>query len=222
MGFSDPAPAGNRLFRFSLASKEGPLADPKRPQHVGEEESADVAGLLAAASRGDETAWREIVVRYGRRVFALAKSRCQRVDLAEEVTQSVFATVAGKLGRGGYTEQGRFESWLFRVAMNRIRDEMRRLKRQADPTDPANFGGVHAKGGEEEPVEGVMLDRLRAAMLQLPIQDREVVELRHHGQMSFKEMSALLGEPLGTLLARHHRALRKLKQLMGDESEGES
>jgi RNA polymerase sigma-70 factor (ECF subfamily) len=200
----------------------GPLTEPTHPQPVTEDQIADVAGLLAAASRGDQTAWQELIARYGRRVFALAKSRCQRTDLAEEVTQSVFATVAGKLGRGGYTEQGRFESWLFRVAMNRIRDEMRRLKRQADPTDHASLGGVQARR-EEDSVEGVVRDKLRAAMLELPDQDREVVELRHHGQMSFKEMSELLNEPLGTLLARHHRALRKLKQIMGGEDgKGES
>src|SRR4029453_13448356 len=98
----------------------GPLADRKLPQSDG---SGEIAGRLAAAGRGDETAWREVIARYGRRVYALAKSRCQRGDVAEEVTQSVFATVASKLGSGGYTEQGRFESWLFRVAMNRIRDE---------------------------------------------------------------------------------------------------
>lgn len=213
---------GNRLFADSLAIRMGLLTEPRLPQPVSEDQSAEVAGLLEAASRGDQAAWRDLIGRYGRRIFALAKSRCQRTDLAEEVTQSVFATVAGKLGRGGYTEQGRFESWLFRVAMNRIRDEMRRLKRQADPTDPASFGGVQARRSEES-VEGVMLGKLRAAMMELPEQDREVVELRHHGQMSFKEMSELLNEPLGTLLARHHRALRKLKQIMGgEESEGES
>lgn len=177
-----------------------------------------MAALLAAASRGDEAAWREIIARYGRRVYALAKSRCQRADTAEEVTQSVFATVASKLGTGGYTEQGRFESWLFRVAMNRVRDEMRRLKRQADPTDPASMGGVAAV--EADAVDrSPTLAKLRTAMRELPDADREIVELRHHGGMSFKQMAELLHEPLGTLLARHHRALKKLKQLMGgDES----
>jgi RNA polymerase sigma-70 factor, ECF subfamily len=191
------------------------LEDPKHEQPVNDDE---VAGLLAAASAGDEAAWREVIRRYGRRVFALAKSRCQRTDLAEEVTQSVFATVATKLGSGGYSERGRFESWLFRVAMNRVRDEKRRIKRHAVPTDPAMMGGVRA-AAEREGVEGVMLDRLRAAMSQLPDSDREIVELRHHGQMSFREMAEMLGEPLGTLLAQHHRALKKLKQLIGDFGE---
>ena len=44
--------------------------------------------------------------------------------------------------------------------------------------------------------------------------DREVIELRHHAQMGFKQMSEVLDEPLGTLLARHHRALRKLREIL--------
>ena len=195
------------------------MADHRMPQS----DDTEVAGLLRAASRGDEAAWREIIGLYGRRVFALAKSRCQRADIAEEVTQSVFATVATKLGKGGYTEEGRFESWLFRVAMNRIRDEMRRLKRHAEPVDPVSLGGVESREVRPGSPETGAIDRLRGALACLADADREIVELRHHGGMSFKQMSELLHEPLGTLLARHHRALRKLKQLMGgEESGGES
>ncbi len=193
----------------------GPVADRKTEKPGSTQE---IASLLSAAAGGDEQAWRELVERYGRRVFALAKSRCQNVDLAEELTQSVFATVAAKLGSGGYAEQGRFESWLFRVAMNRVRDEMRRRKRHAEATDPVVFGGV-ADPREPEAGADPLLPKLRSAMAQLSDSDREIIELRHHGGMSFKDISQLLGEPLGTLLARHHRALKKLKQSIGHDGD---
>ena len=205
----------------------------------------DLARLLTAAGAGDEQAWRAIVDLYARRVYALARSRLgggggsdgarktvrgsgpfdQGHDAAEEVTQSVFVTIAAKLGSGAYAEQGRFESWLFRVAMNRIRDEVRRLKRHAAPTDPEAFADMAdgsatgaARGEGTEKDESVL--QLRAAMGQLADADREIVELRHHAGMSFKQMAELMNEPLGTLLARHHRALRKLKDLItaGDPS----
>jgi RNA polymerase sigma-70 factor (ECF subfamily) len=134
----------------------------------------------------------------------------------------VFVTVATKLGAGEYTEQGRFESWLFRVAMNRIRDEVRRLKRHAEPTDPESFSEVSETrmGGSERTLTGAegeadeSIRTLRGAMERLTDADREVIELRHHAGLSFKQMADLLNEPLGTLLARHHRALRKLKELI--------
>ncbi|MEQ8770585.1 MAG: sigma-70 family RNA polymerase sigma factor [Phycisphaerales bacterium] len=174
----------------------------------------DLAPVLVAAAAGDERAWRDLVRRYGRRVFALAKSRLRRMDLAEEITQSVFATVAIKLRDGGYDEQGRFESWLFRIAMNRIRDEVRRTTRHAAPMDPEAFGRVPGDPGRDAGPDTNELGHLRAALDELGDADREVIELRHHAEMSFKQIAEQLGEPMGTLLARHHRALRKLRAIL--------
>lgn len=196
------------------------MPSPRKPAAT---DSSGLSGLLAAAARGEEGAWREIIARYGRRVYALARSRCRRPELAEEIAQSVFATVASKLIEpgSGYAEQGRFESWLFRVTMNRVRDYARRAARQASPVDPASLGGLEAPARPRLADDDAELTRLREAMGRLADADREVIELRHHGGLSFKQMSELLNEPLGTLLARHHRALRKLKQLMADGDSAE-
>lgn len=195
--------------------------------------------MLEAASKGDQGAWRKLVGAYGRRLFALAKSRVGRADVAEEITQSVLVTVSTKLMGGEYVEQGRFEPWLFRVAVNRIRDEVRRLKRHAEATDQEVLEGVEAgrggtggagggggvggiDGGGAGPDRGELL-ALRAALAGLGEADREVIALRHHAGLSFAQMAEMLGEPLGTLLARHHRALRKLKAAMtGADGRSES
>lgn len=175
----------------------------------------ELSPILARACAGDESAWRILVERYWRRVYALVRSRCGRSDLAEEVTQSVFVTVATKLRDGGYQEEGRFEPWLFLVAMNRLRDEIRRQRRQATPTDPASLSGAVQNPADDPAGEHQdELDALRAAVAQLGEQDREIIELRHHAGLSFKQIAAMQGEPIGTLLARHHRALKKLRSLM--------
>lgn len=178
--------------------------------------------LLVAARRGDAGAWNALVGMYGRRLFALAKSRCGRADEAEEVTQSVLVTVARTLRESGdgYEEQGKFESWLFRIAMNRIRDHARRTKRQARTSDPDVLDGREARRAEDTRPDERVLRRLRTAMEELGDADREIIELRHHGQLDFKTMAEMLGEPLGTLLARHHRALKKLKAMLEHEDEG--
>jgi len=182
----------------------------------------DLIPLLQGASAGDEDAWRSLVERYWRRVYALARSRCSRSDIAEEVTQSVFVTVAIKLRdeggddeSAGYQERGRFEAWLFRIAMNRLRDEMRRRNRQANTADPASLDAVlvTASDGNKDELDEE-LSALRIAMAGLTDQDREIIELRHHADMSFKDIAQVTGEPIGTLLARHHRALKKLRTRM--------
>ncbi|GMV71339.1 MAG: sigma-70 family RNA polymerase sigma factor [Leptolyngbya sp. PLA2] len=217
---SRPA-AGNRAILTGLGrSADGmpPAMERTDPAPGIAPDDGRLAEVLDAASRGDADAWREIVDLYARRVFALVHSRCRRPDLAEEVTQSVFVTVASKLSRGGYTERGRFESWLFRVAVNRARDEMRRIARQATPADPATVAAAVDRAAENRgrTSEETSLTALREAMSSLSDADREVVELRHHGGLSFRQIADLLGEPMGTLLARHHRALRKLRSMIED------
>ncbi|MBX3380587.1 MAG: sigma-70 family RNA polymerase sigma factor [Phycisphaeraceae bacterium] len=176
-------------------------------------DGAEITPVLVAASRGDEAAWRRIVDLYARRVFALAQARLRNPDVAEEIAQSVFATLAAKLVGGGYTERGKFEPWLFRIASNRIRDEQRRNRRHPTAHDSERIERTESRTEQsKEPLDQVA--RLRWAMAQLSEPDREVIELRHHGQMSFGQLAEVLGEPLGTLLARHHRALAKLKGLM--------
>lgn len=188
---------------------------------------ADIQDILERAGRGDAGAWREVVARYGPRVFGLLKSNCNDPDLAEEITQSTFCTVAGKLA--GYAEQGRFESWLFRIAMNRLRDEMRRRRRQAVSIEGETLARMAGASREHSPgeaeAERERIDALHRAMAELPDADREILRLRHEGGLSFKEIAEVLEQPLGTVLARQHRALKKLAVLLSaeiDPAESES
>jgi len=190
---------------------------------------------LAAAATGDERAWRWIVDTYARRVFGLLYAQCGEAETCDELTQSTFCTVVAKIGE--YSEQGRFEAWLFRIAMNRLRDEMRRRRRHATPVEHdtlaglvggesgAARGGARSGGGTGHPVdtEGFGdaddVHALREAMARLPDADRRVLHLRHAAGMSFKGIAEFLDQPLGTVLARHHRALRKLREDLGPRFE---
>ena len=172
-------------------------------------------GLLAKAASGDEFAWKQIVDAYAFRVFALLRSKCMNEDLAEEITQSTFCTVAEKLA--GYTESGKFEPWLFRIAMNRLRDEMRRRKRHAVPMENEMIG-ILTKGTTDSESDNnqdeLTLKRLREAVRMLPSSDQDIIHMRHSAGMSYKQIASALDEPLGTVLARQHRAIKKLRSLM--------
>jgi RNA polymerase sigma-70 factor (ECF subfamily) len=179
----------------------------------------DFQATLRQAAAGDESAWRRIIDAYAHRVFGLIRATCSDVDLAEEITQSTFCTIVAKID--SYTELGRFEAWLFRIAMNRLRDEMRRRKRQARPVEDDVLGGL-AGADKSAPRPGENLTAevlsLRRAMQQLSEADRRIIHLRHYGELSFKQIADVLGQPLGTVLARQHRALKKLRALMGGEA----
>lgn len=193
---------------------------------------------LTQAAGGDPQAWRRLVESYSPRVFGLMFRQCGDRDLAEELTQATFVRVVTHLGK--YQEQGRFEPWLFRIAMNHLRDEMRRRKRQARSMDmsPASeradadgdgngeWGGVQAQltddadatdplsaMSREEQIQGV-----RDAVAQLGEADREILYMRHTAGLTFTQIAESLEQPLGTVLARAHRAVAKLKKLLKDQA----
>ena len=175
---------------------------------------------LRRAAEGDEDAWSVIVEAYSRRVFGLIRAQCGDADLAEEITQSTFCTIVSKIG--SYTELGRFEAWLFRIAMNRLRDEMRRRRRQAMPMEEETLKGLAGSATRadappsSDPSE---MQALRRSLGQLSEADQRIIHLRHFAGLSFRQIADLLEQPLGTVLARQHRALRKLRDLMGGESD---
>ena len=208
-----------------------PLHPPgEHPGSGGDRGEPDLRALVRDAAAGDEAAWSSLVGLYTRRVYALARSRLGSPELAEEITQDVFVKVAQSFGRdrterGGYTDLDRFEPWLFRIAMNRIRDEGRarsrrrtlheRLRGERGPSGPGPEAAPRHIGPAGDLVD---LAALRRALRRLSGADREVIELRHHAQLSFQCIADQLGEPMGTVLARHHRALKKLRTQLERES----
>lgn len=189
---------------------------------------------LADAARGDAQAWRRIVEAYTPRVFGLIVHQTGDRELAEEIAQATFVSLVENLK--GYDEFGRFEAWLFRIAMNRLRDEMRRRKRQArtmdmspaDGEEESEWAGVQTKvvdlAGTQDnlsPLDQMarkeQVERLRLAVAAMSEADRVVLTLRHTAGLSFAEIAKTLGEPLGTVLARGHRALAKLKKTLEQE-----
>ena len=194
-------------------SAAGPAGDAQ-----AETEHAD---LVRRASLGEAAAWEELVRVFARRVYAAAKSRLGDADAAEEVTQSVMATIYETISSGRYIERGSFESWLFRIAMNRVRDAGRRRSRDrrlASGYRSERSAGVGAGSGAE-PIGTQHLEAVRWAITKLPEADQEIVSLRHHAGLSFAQIAETLESPLGTVLARHHRALNKLRTLLMPQAE---
>ena len=123
-----------------------------------------------------------------------------------------------------YDERGRFEQWLFRIAGNLVRDRIRRIKVRPTVLSLSAEDSVGRPLGECvsddcDPVDRAVLAaemsrQLASAMATLETQTQEMILLRHFGQLSYKEIADLLDCPLGTVLARVHRGLKKLRHVM--------
>ena len=197
-----------------------------------ESKSPDVSldRTLALAADGDEGAWRLLVDQYTSRIYGLIVRQCGDRDLAEEVTQATFVKVVRSIGK--YSEEGRFEAWLFRIAMNHLRDEMRRRKRQAisstaiEGESAGDRPGHETRGrsagrieSEDDPLNRAsraeQIGLLRAAIDRMNDADRQILTLRHTAGLTYAQIAETLNEPLGTVLARGHRAMGKLQKMMG-------
>jgi len=181
--------------------------------------------LIRRAQKRDADAFDELVDHFGPRLFGfcyrLTGSRCD----AEDLLQELFLRVVRQLER--YHHEGQFEAWLFRIATNLARDRIRRLRRRPEHVsisreddrgeDDASSILV-GTGSEASPGEVAerreQVDRLQQALERLPNAEREVVMLRHFSQLSFAEIAAAMGTPIGTALARGHRGLLKLRAIM--------
>ncbi len=123
-----------------------------------------------------------------------------------------------------YDERGRFEPWLFRMAANMVRDRFRRIRAAPRESHFVLHDDSHGLASvlpstNDPPVDAVLLARERHQVLQealdkLDATTRQMVLLRHFGQLSFKELAELFDCPLGTALAKVHRGLRRLRKLL--------
>jgi RNA polymerase sigma-70 factor, ECF subfamily len=181
-----------------------------------------IAVLLARCQDGDRAAWDTLVDAYWQRLFGYALRATNNAELAQDLVQETFLRIVQRLGR--YDDQGKFEAWLFRILVNLVRDHGRSLSRHPTQSTVMEADGERSELTDElsgkvpPPVDPLYLqenvDALVAALGKLPEGDRQVLLLRHFADMPFKDIARTLNCPIGTVLARAHRALGKLRGLM--------
>lgn len=185
----------------------------------------ELADLIRRAQTRETAAFDALVDRYSTRLYGyLYRLTGSRHD-AEDLLQELFVRVVRMIGR--YEHDGRFEAWLFRIATNLVRDRVRRVRAAPMTTsgeaDNERLREMAAEGESADPSRQMRTaedaDRLQWALSRLSDAEREVVMLRHFSDLSFKDIAAMMNTPLGTALARAHRGLGRLRELMSETTE---
>lgn len=180
-----------------------------------EEDAADVARVLA----GEVTAFEAIVRRWQKPLINLAYRFCRDRGRAEDMAQEAFLRAYKSLAT--WRRDAAFSTWLFALATNVFRSEIRRLPPLTAPLDE----GIAAldRRAAEPIVDEEQRDRIvRNAVLALPAKYRDVLTLFYFHGMDVARSAASLGVPQGTVKARLSRGrdiLRgKLTSLLGAQS----
>ena len=181
--------------------------------------------LVELFRAGNEKAFEELVYRYKNPLYQYIMSLVQDEGAAGDLFQEVFISFFKNVGK--YESRGKFKSWLFLTARNRVfnffrdRDKLSSL----DQTDDDGNSVFHEtlEDGQLAPLEELSgkeaEEMIRRASLQLPPRQREMIYLRQY--LSFKEIAELLGRPLGTVLADCHRAVKNMRQLLEKQNHRE-
>ena len=201
-----------------------PRGDPERGRSRRE-----LSALIAAVRAGAEQGYRELLAAYGPRLYGYFLRATGSHHDAEDLLGELMVRLVRHLP--GYEDRGRFEPWLFSIAANLVRDRIRRartsppgLSLEAESDDGASLGETIA--GRDEPADARLVRaeqqvELLAALDNLDEQSRQMVLLRHFGQLSFKEMAEIFDCPIGTVLAKVHRALKALRAILEQSDESE-
>jgi RNA polymerase sigma-70 factor (ECF subfamily) len=176
--------------------------------------------LLAKIGDKDRDALATLYERYGRRVFALAVRMLNDPIGSEEVTQDVFMSV-WRRGASYTSKKGKFTTWLFSIAHNRTIDELRKRRRDRSRENDDIEDHLDIKSGDISPADAAVAQseyaKIRAAMKNLPEEQKLVVELSYFKGLTQTEIATKTGQPLGTVKTRMRLALKKLRTALDEE-----
>ena len=178
----------------------------------------DDEALMRLVSNAQELAMSELYDRYSRLVYSVAYNTLRSDTLAEEIAQEVFIRVWEK-AHTYQAEQGRVATWLASITRNRSIDLIRRNQvrpegHRVDWAEAISPDLPDSIDVEKQVEVAQQQKQVRAALAQLPEEQRHTLALAYFQGLSHSEIAQTLNEPLGTVKTRIRLAMQKLRQLL--------
>ena len=179
--------------------------------------------LVQRFIQGDHESLEVLIVRHKSRVYSYILLIVKNQDLAEDIFQDTFIKVIRSLKRGKYIENGKFVSWVLRIAHNLIIDHFRKEKQQGTiSNDSSDVDIFNSQKFSEETVEDQMvysqiLSEVKHLVKELPEDQQQVIYMRHYMGLSFKEIAEQTEVSINTALGRMRYALINLRKLVDEK-----
>ncbi|MDP6124227.1 MAG: sigma-70 family RNA polymerase sigma factor [Candidatus Latescibacteria bacterium] len=179
--------------------------------------------LLAESIEGDVAAFEVIVNRYKDRLFNFVVRFVGDESTAQDLVQDTFLRAYRK--RESFKAIAKFSTWIYTIAGNLARSELRRRKRWrflsigARPEEEGG-GGFELEDNTNRPDlhadTELVQQKINEAISNLPERYREAVLLRDVQQLDYEEISQILGVPLGTVKSRINRGRLRLQEMLAE------
>jgi len=179
--------------------------------------------LVQAYIQGDQSAIESLINKHRSKVYTYILLTIKNQQLAEDLFQETFIKVIQSLRGGKYRDNGRFLSWVIRIAHNLIIDHFRKEKQMNSVSnDDTEVDLFNSKKLSDDNIEELIINsqiktEIRILINELPDDQREVVLLRHYGGLSFKEIAEQTDVSINTALGRMRYALINLRKLIEEK-----
>ncbi|MFT2009234.1 RNA polymerase sigma factor [Pontibacter sp. 13R65] len=181
------------------------------------------SALVTLYIAGTENAFEQLVNRHKNKVYTTIYLIVKDSYTAEDLLQDTFIKAIHTMKSGRYNEEGKFSSWICRIAHNLAIDYFRKEKRSPMITLEDGSNVFNNLSFAEDSAESLQIredthTRLRELIQTLPQAQREVLMMRHYADMSFQEIAEATGVSINTALGRMRYALINLRKKMLNQS----
>ena len=179
--------------------------------------------LLNDYLQGNKSAISTLIEKYNRRVRDYIRMMVGDADVAADIAQETFIKAVRVIDDGRYTDSGKFQSWIMRIAHNKALDYFRSQKNNNSVSESsAGYNVLGTMKYADKSVEDSMISDqisadIRALVELLPDEQREVVKLRYYSDLSFKEIAEQTGVSINTALGRMRYALINLRKMIQEK-----
>lgn len=180
--------------------------------------------LLNNYRSGDQSAISKLIERHKRRVRDYIYMMVKDNDVADDIFQETFIKAIRVIDEGRYTDNGKFLSWVLRIAHNQVIDHFRAQRQNKSVSEAeAGYDVLGTLKLSERTVEDSMvceqIERdVRALVELLPSEQREVVIMRYFSGLSFKEIAEQTDVSINTALGRMRYALINLRRMIKEKN----
>ena len=180
--------------------------------------------LISQFNSGNSQSFSILVDRYQKRLYGFIFSKVKDAELADDVFQDTFVKVIKNLRLGKYKDEGRFLSWVMRIANNIIMDHFRKINRlPKHESKHEDLDVLDRLIEQSSSIEDLMIETQIHADLsilidELPQTQKEVLRMRLFQEMSFKDIGEQTGVSINTALGRMRYAILNLRKLIDERN----
>ena len=178
--------------------------------------------LIGRYLAGYQSCLEKLIRRHKNRIFAYILMIVKDKELAEDLFQDTFIKVINTIRSGSYKEEGKFIQWVLRIAHNLIIDYFRKSKRiplveNSDEYDIFDRIRIPVESVEQKLITEQIHEDVKKLIEYLPREQKEVLIMRHYGDMSFKDIAEQTNVSINTALGRMRYALINLRKLVNEK-----